>query len=98
MIKSKKRRWVKALVLTGSVVMAGCVEQRAADAQKPKQEVKSGKGRPKRNFDPTAPDGAPVVGDVAPMLTLKTLDGTKQVDLAKFKGQRPVVLVFGSYT
>ena len=37
-------------------------------------------------------------GDVAPDFTLKTVDGTAQVTLSSFRGQRPVVLVFGSYT
>ncbi len=43
-------------------------------------------------------DGAPKVGEDAPPLKLKTLEGKKQVDLASFAGKRPVVLLFGSYT
>lgn len=38
------------------------------------------------------------VGAEAPGFQLKTVDGKKEVDLASFKGKRPVVLVFGSYT
>jgi hypothetical protein len=38
------------------------------------------------------------VGDAAPDFALKTLDGTAEVQLASFRAQRPVVLVFGSYT
>ena len=38
------------------------------------------------------------VGDVAPDFTLKTLDGKKTVKLSSFKGKKPVLLVFGSYT
>ena len=38
------------------------------------------------------------VGDEAPGFALKTADGKKQVKLAEFRGKRPVVLVFGSYT
>jgi len=38
------------------------------------------------------------VGDPAPDFTLKTKDGSRQVQLSSFKGKRPVVLVFGSYT
>jgi hypothetical protein len=37
-------------------------------------------------------------GDVAPDFRLKTRDGTREVQLSGFKGKRPVVLVFGSYT
>ena len=37
-------------------------------------------------------------GDMAPDFTLPTLDHTDQVRLSSFRGSRPVVLVFGSYT
>jgi peroxiredoxin len=38
------------------------------------------------------------IGDPAPDFKLKTLDGKREVQLSSFKGRRPVVLVFGSYT
>jgi hypothetical protein len=38
------------------------------------------------------------VGDAAPDFKLKTTDGSREVTLSSFKGKRPVVLVFGSYT
>ncbi len=38
------------------------------------------------------------VGDRAPDFTLKTPDGKKSVTLSEHKGNRPVALVFGSYT
>jgi len=38
------------------------------------------------------------VGDAAPDFVLKTVDGTAQVTLSSFRDQKPVVLVFGSYT
>jgi hypothetical protein len=38
------------------------------------------------------------VGDLAPDFTLPTLDRTQEVTLSSFRGTRPVVLVFGSYT
>jgi len=37
-------------------------------------------------------------GDVAPDFDLATVDGTSRVRLSSFRGQRPVVLIFGSYT
>lgn len=37
-------------------------------------------------------------GDTAPDFTLPTLDKSAQVELASFRGKKPVVLVFGSYT
>ena len=43
-------------------------------------------------------DNAPKVGDVAPGFTLKSLDGDSETSLQSFRGNRPVVLMFGSYT
>lgn len=43
-------------------------------------------------------DGAPKVGEWAPVFKAKSLDGKRETDLASFRGQRPVVLFFGSYT
>ena len=43
-------------------------------------------------------DGAPKVGQAAPAFKLKSLDGKTETDLATFRGKRPVVLFFGSYT
>ena len=37
-------------------------------------------------------------GDMAPDFHLKTRDGKSDVILSSFRGSRPVVLVFGSYT
>jgi hypothetical protein len=38
------------------------------------------------------------VGDQAPDFSLMTPDKSARVDLASFRGRKPVVLVFGSYT
>ena len=43
-------------------------------------------------------DGAPAVGDTAPLFKLKTLDGDQEVELAEVIKSKPVVLFFGSYT
>jgi hypothetical protein len=45
-----------------------------------------------------AREGALRVGEAAPDFTLETLDGTRRVRLSERRGERPVVLVFGSYT
>ena len=37
-------------------------------------------------------------GDIAPDFTLSTLDRSGEVTLSSHRGDRPVVLVFGSYT
>jgi len=41
---------------------------------------------------------APEVGTVAPDFALKTLGTGEGVELSSFTGDRPVALVFGSYT
>lgn len=46
----------------------------------------------------SARDGALRVGDMAPDFTLPGLHGDGSVTLSKEYAQRPVVLVFGSYT
>ena len=38
------------------------------------------------------------VGDAAPDFSLKSQDGKSGVQLSSFKGSKPVVLIFGSYT
>ena len=38
------------------------------------------------------------VGDVAPIFTLKSLDGEEETKLEAFRGKKPVVLFFGSYS
>lgn len=38
------------------------------------------------------------VGDAAPDITLKTSDRSSEVSLSSFRGQKPVVLIFGSHT
>jgi hypothetical protein len=40
----------------------------------------------------------PKVGQMAPDFELKTADGKQTVRLSSFRGQRPVVLIFGSHT
>lgn len=41
---------------------------------------------------------APKAGDVAPDFTLSDVTGAESVTLSEFRGVKPVVLFFGSYT
>lgn len=41
---------------------------------------------------------APKVGDIAPDFKLYDVSGEKAVRLSDFRGQKPVALIFGSYT
>lgn len=43
-------------------------------------------------------DRAPRVGQLAPDFRLKSLDGQSETRLSQFRGKKPVVLFFGSYT
>lgn len=38
------------------------------------------------------------VGDLAPTFALASLDGKKLTDIKSFRGKKPVLLFFGSYT
>lgn len=38
------------------------------------------------------------VGEMAPDFSLSTADKKSRVQLSSFRGQKPVVLIFGSYT
>ncbi len=41
---------------------------------------------------------APRVGDAAPEFSLNTVDGARTITRSKFHADRPLVLVFGSFT
>jgi hypothetical protein len=41
---------------------------------------------------------APAVGEAAPDFTLKTPDGKQTITRSKFQADRPLVLIFGSFT
>ncbi len=41
---------------------------------------------------------APKVGDIAPDFELHDVNGENSVRLSDFQGQKPVALIFGSYT
>lgn len=56
-----------------------------------------GDGAPKAKR-PQREDKGPKAGAVAPVFKLMSLDGKESFDLESFKGKKPVVLFFGSYT
>ena len=43
-------------------------------------------------------DRGPRVGDMAPTFRLMSSDGKKEMDLEAYRGKKPVVLFFGSYS
>ncbi len=82
----KCRQLCCAIMALAVVMMLGVAAVEAQPAGKMR-----GKGR-------RGPDKAPKVGDDAPNFKLKSLDGKRETELATFKGEKPVVLIFGSYT
>ena len=57
-------------------------------------EAEVGPGRAR----PPQVDNGPKAGAIAPPLKLASLDGKEEFDLSSFRGKKPVVLFFGSYT
>jgi hypothetical protein len=45
-----------------------------------------------------SPSTGPKVEQMAPDFTLRTPDGKRQIKLSSFRGNKPVVLIFGSFT
>lgn len=45
-----------------------------------------------------SPFHGPKVGDMAPDFTLNTMEGKEKITLSQFRGHKPVVLIFGSFT
>ena len=87
------RKWKLMLVPSLLLAMAGG-QAVAQDEDNEERRGRRGRMREMMSRD----DGAPKVGDVAPVFTLKSLDGKGETDLASFKGKKPVLLFFGSYT
>ena len=55
--------------------------------------------RPGGDGQPRADQGKQLeIGEMAPTFKLKSLDGKEETDLEKFRGKKPVVPFFGSYT
>ena len=50
------------------------------------------------NGDFGSPFNGPGVGEKAPDFTLETQDGKERISLSRYRGQKPVVLIFGNLT
>ncbi len=91
----KRLKWMAA-----SLVLA--LASGTAMAQDNDKDKNEDQPRPTRRGGPRGAgggnDSAPKVGKAAPAFKLKSLDGKQEFELAGFKGQKPVVLFFGSYT
>ncbi len=83
------------LMLVPSLLLALAGGQAAAQDEDNEERRERRQGMRERMM---REDNAPKVGDVAPVFTIKSLDGKSETDLASFKGKKPVLLFFGSYT
>jgi len=91
------KRWESGLVASFFFcVMAGFVvaQEKSESQDNGDREGRRGRMRERMSRD----DGAPKAGDIAPTFKLKSLDGKQETDLESFKGSKPVLLLFGSYT
>lgn len=84
-------KFKSTLILLSLILAAAIVTD--AYAQRPRHP----RGRGNR-MERRGKDNAPKVGDTAPTFTLKSHDGKSETSLASFRGKKPVVLFFGSYT
>ncbi len=84
------RRW-KLLILPSLLLAmaAGCESSGKQDLERRAQRRHN-----RRAYE----EGALRAGDTAPTFKLASLDGKSETDLASFRGKRPVILFFGSYT
>lgn len=89
------RRWLVLLTLLAAV----CV---SADEGKQKTDPYAGKTvkdrRDGMGLIRARAGNVPKVGEQAPDFELSTLDGKRKIKLSSYRGKKPVVLVFGSYT
>ncbi len=83
----------------GALCFASSQTQDAKEDQRSKrrnarENVQSREGRGRRA------EGAQSlqVAEMAPQFALKSLDGKSETDVASYRGQRPIILFFGSYT
>ena len=72
-------------------------EERFRKFQEKRKRMRKGV-RPDRRRPGESDANSLKVGELAPDFKLKSLDGKSQTQLKDFRGKKPVVLFFGSYT
>ena len=87
------------MVLIAAAVLIAALTVLAGAQDQPKQMPKISKEMMAKMM---ADDGAPKVGDVAPLFKLdlrfNDWDDEKSIDLNEQVGKQPILLIFGSYT
>ena len=98
--KIMKRSQSIVMWLAGLLVAVGCLETFAQDKDDTQEQRWKSRGQSGQRMQGgrNRVDNGLKVGEVAPLFELKSLDGTTETKLADFRGKKPVVLFFGSYT
>ena len=80
---------MKVILYLAAAISISCAAATVAQDQRPNRAKRS-----------ALPDdrGALQIADLAPNFVLNSLDGASETDLQSFRDQKPVVLIFGSYT
>lgn len=86
-------QWQRTVIFAWIVVTAAG----GVAAQQPSRD-RDRRGRRDRQRSTERTGSSPKAGQEAPPFTLKSVDGKHETNLASFRGKRPVVLFFGSYT
>ena len=84
-------RTVRIVMLAG--LTAALIAGAATAQQGRNRQGRQGQGR-QRQLE----EGALKIGQYAPTFDLKSLDGKDTFGLKGFRGEKPVILFFGSYT
>ncbi len=93
------KEWLSARRAMPWMIAAALIATGACTSSGKRASTRSGKLREALIKEHRSrPDTAPKLASSAPNFKLKTLSGDAEVELASFRGEKPVVLVFGSYT
>lgn len=95
-------------IVAGSVLLAPTLAQdqtergnrRERGVQRGQDGERGGNRRRGRGGDANRParKPAPQLADIAPSFKLKSIDGKDETDTASYRGKKPILLFFGSYT
>ena len=97
--RGRTQRMISLLAVgLGLIVVTGCAGGARLETGGFAQRGRGGHGMRGRRGRMRRADRAPALGAAAPNFKLTSVEGDRSVELASFKGDRPVILIFGSYT
>ncbi len=84
--------------LSAALIVADAIGQDQNQTRRNQQQQQRMQQMQNQQRGRRAEENALKPGMMAPTFTLKSLDGEITFDLREHRGERPVVLIFGSYT